>query len=332
MPGIVQWFRFENYEEVDTTIKLLKELNVKNLRTGFSWADWERPKGPDWFDWFIERVDQAGIEIFPTLFYTPAAKACLLPKQTLKDARTSFPPKRPEDYAAFCEEMIARYGNQFGDYLQIWNEPNNDAYWSFTHDIDGGRFAEMAHLAIEAVHRKGKKVVLGGIIPPYKPWLKLMDRYDIILKADAIGIQAFPGTWDKMQWKGWPHAVQEVRDMLAHLAAQTKNIALPEVWITETGFSTVSLEDQGVAMQAVRETLQIDYFESLKTTGANRVFWYCAKDQDLDHPTDNVLNRLRAKTADPRAYYFGIIDRTGRKKPLYNHWKFGEFSKHLRVA
>lgn len=309
--GIVQWFRFEEHEAVERAITLMHELGVRSLRTAFSWADWERPGGKEWLDWFVATFFRAGIDIFPVLFYTPAAQAFLLKGQSPKHARTSFPPAQALHYANFCEEMIRRYGDQTGDHFQLWNEWNNDAYWSPLHDPGFERFAQMVRLAIAICKQYGKRTVLGGIIPPYLPALETMRAAGVLDDVDEVSVHAFPGTWDKMPWKGWPSVIAEMRQ------------AVPgkEIWVTETGFSTVTLEDHSAFTQARREIEQVAYFKTLFDSQADRVFWHCLFDQSPDHPTDNVLNRPDPKPADPRAYHFGLVDLSGRKKLLFDEWK-----------
>ncbi len=41
--GICQWFHFEDYQAVERTVELMKELGARHLRTGISWADAHRP-------------------------------------------------------------------------------------------------------------------------------------------------------------------------------------------------------------------------------------------------------------------------------------------------
>jgi CDP-paratose 2-epimerase len=292
-----------------SAVSILQDLKVKKLRTALSWADWERQGGKEWFDWMIAHLHDAGIEIFPSLFYTPAHRAFLLPGETRADAKTCYPPERPKDYASFCEEMILHYGSKLSHWYQLWNEPNNDAYFSPRHDPDYRRFASIAHAAIDVFHAYGKKVVLGGIIPPYADWLRAMHRQGVVGRVDAVGIHAFPGTWDKIEWHGWESAIEPVRSMLS----------TQEVWITETGYSTVTLQDQSRQMQERREEEQVASFKEACIAPAAQVFWHSIHDQDLDHPTDNAITR--GTCCDPRAYHFGLITREGRQKPLFEYWR-----------
>ena len=47
--GICQWFHFEDHRLGDA-VRWMKELGVRHLRTGLSWADSHRPNAQAWFD------------------------------------------------------------------------------------------------------------------------------------------------------------------------------------------------------------------------------------------------------------------------------------------
>ncbi|MGP0593722.1 hypothetical protein ACTRXD_14455 [Nitrospira sp. T9] len=43
--GVCQWLHFEAYQDVEQAVELMRELRIRRLRTGISWADYFRPKG-----------------------------------------------------------------------------------------------------------------------------------------------------------------------------------------------------------------------------------------------------------------------------------------------
>jgi hypothetical protein len=47
--GLCQWFHFED-ERFEFALRWLKDLGVKHVRTGLSWADSFRPNALEWFD------------------------------------------------------------------------------------------------------------------------------------------------------------------------------------------------------------------------------------------------------------------------------------------
>jgi beta-xylosidase len=96
--GICQWFHFED-ERLDRAVRWLRELGVKHLRTGLSWADSFRPHALDWFDRQMKALEP--FEVTVTFCFTPESHG-------LKPHHTS-PPRDPAEFADFCSAMVRRY-------------------------------------------------------------------------------------------------------------------------------------------------------------------------------------------------------------------------------
>ncbi len=96
--GICQWFHFEDHR-LDAAVRWLRELGVRHLRTGLSWADSYRPGWEAWFDRQMRALDP--FEVTVTFCFTPEQRG-------VKPHHTS-PPRDPEEYADFCARMVRRY-------------------------------------------------------------------------------------------------------------------------------------------------------------------------------------------------------------------------------
>jgi beta-xylosidase len=96
--GVCQWFHFEDHR-LDKAVRLLRELGVKKLRTGLSWADFERPNAEKWFDQQMTLLD--GFELTVTFCFTPERRG-------VRPHHTS-PPNNPQEFADFCMFMTRRY-------------------------------------------------------------------------------------------------------------------------------------------------------------------------------------------------------------------------------
>lgn len=96
--GICQWFHFEDHR-LDDAVKWMKQLGVKRLRTGLSWADYLRPDAERWFDRMMKAVDD--FDVTATFCFTPEAKG-IMPHHTSA-------PQKIEEFADFCAEMLRRY-------------------------------------------------------------------------------------------------------------------------------------------------------------------------------------------------------------------------------
>ena len=96
--GLCQWFHFEDHRLHDA-VRWMKDLGVRHLRTGLSWADSFRPNALDWFDRQMEAL--AGFDVTVTFCFTPEHLGVA--------AHHTSPPRDPRQFAEFCGAMIERY-------------------------------------------------------------------------------------------------------------------------------------------------------------------------------------------------------------------------------
>jgi beta-xylosidase len=96
--GLCQWFHFEDHR-LDDAVRVMRDLGVRNLRTGLSWADYYRPNALEWFDRQMAALD--GFNVTVTFCFTPEHKGVL--------PHYASPPKDPREFADFCAEMVQRY-------------------------------------------------------------------------------------------------------------------------------------------------------------------------------------------------------------------------------
>jgi CDP-paratose 2-epimerase len=193
--GICQWFHYEAYEDVERAVSLLRELGVRHLRTGISWADYHRPGGKAWYDWQMSALDAAGLDVLLSVWHTPPSLG--------EAPRCAAPPRRLADYAEFVGQVIVEYGDTFGA-IELWNEPNNLYKWDFaSFDPDWRKFATMVDGAARAAHAFGKRTVLGGMMPVDPAWLALMERHGALEAIDVVAIHGFPRMWPWRRSTWW---------------------------------------------------------------------------------------------------------------------------------
>jgi len=96
--GICQWFHFEDHR-LDDAVRWLKDLGVKKLRTGLSWADSFRPNAEAWFD-----RQMKALEPFDT-----TVTYCFTPEHCGLEPHHTSPPKDVNEFADFCARMTRRY-------------------------------------------------------------------------------------------------------------------------------------------------------------------------------------------------------------------------------
>ena len=102
--GLCQWFHYEDHR-LDDAVRIMREMGVRHVRTGLSWADSFRPNALDWFDRQMSALEE--FEVTVTFCFTPEHRSLALVRG-LEPHHTS-PPIDVEEYADFCAQMIARY-------------------------------------------------------------------------------------------------------------------------------------------------------------------------------------------------------------------------------
>jgi CDP-paratose 2-epimerase len=295
--GVCQWFHFEAYDDVLTTIEILRELGVKHLRTGISWADFLRPNGKRWYDWQMKILHEASFHILLSVWHAPPSLS--------EGGTCASPPRCLRDYADFIDQLLTLYGDQFAE-LELWNEPNNRLKWNFVDfDPQWAKFGEMAGAAAYWAKVRGKVTVLGGMIPVDHTWLALMDDYGVLSYIDVVAIHGFPEMWWNdapnwewcQHWRGW-------QGQIAYIAPHTKG---RPIWITETGLATWDLARN----QTGRHDLQVAMLEKATAAPAERVYWYCAVDLAPER------SAIEGFHIDENEYHLGLVTYSGHKKPAY---------------
>jgi beta-xylosidase len=96
--GLCQWFHFHDHR-LDDAVQWFRQLGVRHVRTGLSWADRYREGALEWFDRQMEAL--AEFETTVTFCFTPEHRG-------IEPHHTSAP-QAPEEFADFCVEMVERY-------------------------------------------------------------------------------------------------------------------------------------------------------------------------------------------------------------------------------
>lgn len=285
--GVLEWFRPGEHERVEAVLQDLKTLGIRELRTGFSWADWHTDGGEAWYDWLMPRLARE-VNVLPCFTYTPPSLGL--------EPKTASPPRDPDDYVRFVDAMAGRYGACF-DYVELWNEPNNLNDWDWHLDHGWEIFSYMVREAATHVRERGKKAILAGMCPPDPNWLDMLGARGVLNVMDAVGVHAFPGTWT-FDWTSWTDCVGSVREILA------RHDASAEVWITEAGYSTWQHD----------EYRQLVEFVKAAQAPAERLYWYSAHDLPPDLPHQDGFHE------DERHYHLGLRRAGGPPKLLFRIW------------
>lgn len=125
--GVCQWFHFEDHR-LDSSVQWLRQLGVRHLRTGVSWADWFRANAEEWFD-----RQMAAIEEFDTTM-----TLCFTPEHLGIEKHYTSPPRNPQDFAEFVTWAVERYAPRCsaraaGTHKQDEAIANSDSVASLAH-------------------------------------------------------------------------------------------------------------------------------------------------------------------------------------------------------
>jgi CDP-paratose 2-epimerase len=296
MLGMCQWFHYEDYAAVDRCVHWMHELGARHLRTGISWADFHRPKGPAWYRWQMERL--AEFDVLLSIWHTPPSIA--------EGGVCAGPPRRLQDFSEFVGQAIDLYGDWFS-HLELWNEPNNLYKWDFARfDPDWSKFGRMIGAAAATAKRCGKPTVLGGMMPVDHHWLRLIHSHGGLDDIDIVAIHGFPEMWWPdhhnwewhQHWHGWD---QKIRYIGSHADQRP-------IWITETGLATWDMNQSCEG----RLDLQVMMLNRAVRAPAERVYWYCLVDLD---PRREAIEGFHV---DEHEYHLGLVTWDGRKKPAFS--------------
>ncbi|MCU1336130.1 MAG: NAD-dependent epimerase/dehydratase [Bryobacterales bacterium] len=288
--GLVEWFRPGDYERVESVLTQARALGVGEMRTGICWADWYTSEGDGWYAWLLPRL-AADVNILPCFRYTPPSLG-VAPK-------FSSPPQTPKAYADFIDVMITRFGNYF-EWIELWNRPNHLNEWDARMDPDWRIFSEMIGGAAYWIRTRGKKSVLPGLWPTDLDWLELMNERGVLPYIDAVGVHGFPST-PEFGWRGWDQEAADVRNRLARLGLK------PEIWITQTGFSTWRGDERA----------QVRAFVDAVNAPVERVYW-----QEVYDRTPGTGSPESAHS-DERDYHYGLMRADESPKLLFRLWTEG---------
>lgn len=282
--GIMENFPPGDRERVENVIRDLNTINIKELRTVISWAEYQTPEGSLWYDWLIPKL--AGqLHLLPCIVYTPASLGL--------EPNPASPPYDPRLFADFIDLFLKKYKHYFS-YLELWSEPNNPSYYNSRLDPNFDRFVEMIEIAAYWAKQSGKKIVLGGMNPIDPAWLEKMAKRGLLNHIDVVGIHAFPFVYSN-SWRGWETEIKAIEQVLNTYAPHT------DIWISEAGYSSWKNDEQN----------QILHFIDAINAPVNRVYWSSLYDIKPAAPSS------RNYQPDERKIHFGMKHNNGIPKLLF---------------
>lgn len=229
-----------------TWLKDFRALGITWIRIGITWAV-VRPtrSGPyNWarYDTAVAEADAYGIHVDAQAYFsTPWANA-----PGCHAANAECQPASPELYAMYAAAIARHFGHAISA-EEIWNEPNNVAFWHPAPDpAFYVRMLKDSYVAIKAVDPQ-MIVVSGGLAPEpdngrdisARTFTDEMFKYGARGYFDAFGYHpySYPALPDQYEpWSAWSQMAQ-TRPSIRSILAANGDAATP-IWITEVGAPT----------------------------------------------------------------------------------------------
>ena len=267
----------------DAQFALMKKTGVRTVRRVFSWAaaqptEGEPPNFGD-LDALVARATRNDIEILPIVMYAPAWA-----RLTTDDSAS--PPRSTDDYVAFLNALVARYGPSGSFWLehpelvkrplrvwQVWNEPQLRYQWSDKDwEASYGRLLNAAHDALKKADPGSKVVLAGATNFAWDALESLYDKGHIKGQFDIAALHPYTGSAGRVV-----KAAQLFRAVL-----KKHDDAKKPVWITELawpaskgrvkppqGLTALPTTDRGMATRLLRA-----YRLLARTRIVQRAYWY----------------------------------------------------------
>jgi polysaccharide biosynthesis protein PslG len=186
-------------------------------------------------------------------------------------AAISFYAPDPQQFAAFAEGVVARYG-KFVRHWEIWNEPDNPLFWKPAPDPDA--YARLLKWTAAAIHRADPQaqVLIGGFNPNDLHFLRRVAELGAWDSFDILAIHPYVSP-----------SSPEAGNILAAadgVRAVAQQYGQKPIWVTEVGWSSGPGDRDAVGV--VDEQLQAAYLVRatllLWRSGVEKIFWYTLKD------------------------------------------------------
>lgn len=278
--GIVEWFKPGDYDRVREALDDLKEIGVKDLRTGISRHDWQTPENREWVDWLIPQMHKTA-HIFPFFSFSSFNPGHKIHASSFPDIET---------YPEFVASLIDRYSGYF-KWVELGWPPNSFEYASANPD-SFSRISDAVAQGARYARSQGKKTILGGIDSAHPAILGMLSGAGKLNDFDAAGLCRYPYYQDG-QWNGWQQRIGEIERLLQ------KNQSNLKLWITEACRSTWPYD----------EVKQWREFVNTMNARVERVFWLRLYDDDRED--------RETPAQDVRENHFGLKNANGKEKLLY---------------
>jgi hypothetical protein len=293
---------WESTAQMNADLDAMVAAGMTWIRADFYWSAIELQQGH--FSWtatdtFVHAATARGLRILALPDYTPS--------WARSGPTDKYPPRNPADFATFVRAAAQRYAPMGVHAWEIWNEPNNAAFWAPSADpVAYTTLLKLAYAAIKSADPSAS-VVTGGLSPAADngrdvaplTFVTQMYAHGARGSFDAVGYHPYSYPYAPMYSASW-NTFFRTPDLYALMARNGDGAK--RVWGTEVGFPT------GTATKAVTEATQaayigaaIDQWSSWSFHGP--IMFYTIRDLGTD-PLDVNDN-------------MGMVNRAGAPKAVF---------------
>jgi hypothetical protein len=267
----------------DQQFTLMRKSGVKTVRRVFSWAAAQPSQGqpPDFADTdaLVARAARNDIEILPIVMYAPDWAR-------MSAGDVASPPRSSDDYVAFLNALVARYGPSGSFWAehadvpkrplriwQIWNEPQLRYQWDDKDwETSYGKLLNAAYPALKKADPGSKVVLAGATNFAWDALESLYRKGNIKGRFDIAALHPYTGSAGRVL----------TASKLFRAVLRKHGDGRKPVWITELawpaskgrvkppqGLAALPTTDRGMATRLTRA-----YRLLRKTRVVQRAYWY----------------------------------------------------------
>ena len=188
-----------------------------------------------------------------------------------------------EAYVNYCKYVASYFGNRV-TYYEIWNEWNHSSMGKTAPNCRDGRYYAMvlaaASKAIKSVNPNAK--IIGGAMAGHsESWMVSMLKYDgngdgksdAMEAMDGFSFHTYATDWSTCFYSFTEHNYAKDSQEVLAVLNRYGDASTKEIWLTETGWSTMTQIGVTEEMQSAYMT-QMFIWALANPDMMDRIFWY----------------------------------------------------------
>jgi hypothetical protein len=291
--GFGTHMRYDRQADVVAELERLRAGGVTWIREDFRWDQLEPVRGAnDWrlSDNLMTAAATAGVDVLALIDYSaPWASS-----DPSGNGDILYPPRDPDDYAAFARQVVERYGAGGAFWalhpeltprplraIEVWNEPYGRWFWK--PNPDPPAYAQLVRRTSAAVRQVDPQIdvlAAGDLLQARTDgaivgWLEsLLDADPGLGDAiDAWSVHPYPGPRDLGPYDAPKPRFAFSRLTMSRDIAAARGASKP-FWITEVGWSTGPGDPEGVSEERQAEYTTGAVRRAIGEWGVERIFLY----------------------------------------------------------